>query len=1213
MSNRSLRGATGFSSSTRRHIDVVTNRLPNHRCVGSGLSPFFLLLLIIAVGAITTAEAVRAESTHLTNPNLYHVAIQDVQTIATGTNVERPLTAGTSHTYVTQATAGEVLRIKVDQLGIDVALTVSGPDGQQLSQMDSPNGLWGTEAVSLVAPASGDYQIKVRSTEKFVSPGNYRLTVEKSPTPSHSDALRIEAEQAFVLAQKLRIEGKADSLANAVVNYQKALDTWKTLQDADAQAKALVGLARTSWTLRKKEDAVAYFKQALALRQAMKDAQGEGYVLNDLGRFSLDVGEPNVALDWHSKALAIFHTLNEPQSLAITFNHRGLTHARSGNYEEALQDYGEALRIWTTTNNVARQALVLNNIAGVEDLLGKKTIALEKYRQALSIFQTMEDVSNQSNTLNNIAKVLDDVGEWELSLQTYEQALQLTKGAPRSLLSRKATLLDNIGMLYTALGDWPAALQRFNEALALQEEIGDERGQGYSLGHFGWVYLLLDNPTEAKKYLDRSLKLREKVTDQRGQAISLTLMGMALSATKDLPGALRNFQDALAIWEKVADVQGRTFTLNRIAGVQLSLGNANEAAKNLEEALTLAQKIKLPSAEATARLELAKLNRDKSDLRLSLQQVLPALDLLETIRRRGSSQQLRTSFFATKQDYYDLAIEVLMSLHQQAPLEGFERTAFQISERKRARSLLDTLATTQVPIRGNVKPEVLHRYESARQHWIERLEYQSRLLTRKHTDQQAQEADADVRHATTEYNRILTDIQNTNPHYAALTQPMPIRVEEAQRSLDANTLLLEYALGEKRSYVWAVTPDSVKGFQLESRDQIEAVANRLVQALTARNRQVPNETFPQRTARENQADKDYLEAANALSKIVIEPVASLLGEKKLVIVADGALQYVPFAALPTSVTSLQTTGTKVATPTLATLISNHEIVTLPSASVLVVQRQELANRKPAPFKLAVLADPVFDVQDPRVVEALARANRGRKLPTTNGATGQQSSPPKSASPTTKNDNSTLVSALRDVGLSSDGTLRRLVQSRTEATEITRTTPANESLKALDFRASRATATSGELSKYQYVHFATHGILSLEHPELSGIALSMVDEKGQPQNGYLRLNEIYNLNLPAELVVLSACETGVGKQIRGEGLIALTRGFMYAGAKRVVASLWKVDDSATAELMAQFYKEMFVNKKRPPEALKEAQKHISNQRRWRSPYFWAGFVLQGEWR
>jgi CHAT domain-containing protein len=151
-----------------------------------------------------------------------------------------------------------------------------------------------------------------------------------------------------------------------------------------------------------------------------------------------------------------------------------------------------------------------------------------------------------------------------------------------------------------------------------------------------------------------------------------------------------------------------------------------------------------------------------------------------------------------------------------------------------------------------------------------------------------------------------------------------------------------------------------------------------------------------------------------------------------------------------------------------------------------------------------------------------------------------------------------------------------------------------------------------LSKYRIVHFATHGVLDLEHPELSGIALSMVDEKGRSRDGYLRLNEIYNLNLPAELVVLSACQTGVGKQIKGEGLIALTRGFMYAGARSVVASLWKVDDAATASLMTEFYRQMFTNKLKPAAALRSAQLKISQEKRWQSPYYWAGFFLQGEW-
>ena len=186
-------------------------------------------------------------------------------------------------------------------------------------------------------------------------------------------------------------------------------------------------------------------------------------------------------------------------------------------------------------------------------------------------------------------------------------------------------------------------------------------------------------------------------------------------------------------------------------------------------------------------------------------------------------------------------------------------------------------------------------------------------------------------------------------------------------------------------------------------------------------------------------------------------------------------------------------------------------------------------------------------------------------------------------------------------------------SREEADAIADLVPAKSLLKAIGFQASRTKALSGELSNYRIVHFATHGLLNSEYPELSGLALSLVDENGKAQDGFLRMHEIYNLRLPADLVVLSACQTALGKEIKGEGLVGLTRGFMYAGAERVVASLWQVDDLATAGLMKRFYQGMLKDSLRPAEALRAAQIEMSKQKRWSAPYYWAGFVIQGEWR
>ena len=159
----------------------------------------------------------------------------------------------------------------------------------------------------------------------------------------------------------------------------------------------------------------------------------------------------------------------------------------------------------------------------------------------------------------------------------------------------------------------------------------------------------------------------------------------------------------------------------------------------------------------------------------------------------------------------------------------------------------------------------------------------------------------------------------------------------------------------------------------------------------------------------------------------------------------------------------------------------------------------------------------------------------------------------------------------------------------------------------------AAATSPELGRYRYVHFATHGYIDSERPGLSALVLSLVDKDGRPQDGFLRANEIYNLSLPAELVVLSACQSGLGKEVRGEGLIGLTRGFMYAGTPRVVVSLWNVNDRATSELMARFYTRMLKGGERPAAALRRAQVEMLEGGRWASPYYWAAFTLQGEWR
>jgi CHAT domain-containing protein len=517
--------------------------------------------------------------------------------------------------------------------------------------------------------------------------------------------------------------------------------------------------------------------------------------------------------------------------------------------------------------------------------------------------------------------------------------------------------------------------------------------------------------------------------------------------------------------------------------------------------------------------------------------------------------------------------------------------ALRISEQAHARSLLDMLAEAQVNIRQGVDPALLERERALSQQINAKAERQIQALG-QNAKERAASLNKDISALKDEYQQVQVAIRKASPAYAALTQPQPLGLKEIQAQLDQGTVLLEYSLGEERSYVWAVTQSSLKTYELPGREPIEKAARLVYGLLTARGQSRAGENFEAKRERIAGADLQLRNAITELSQMVLGPISSELGAERLVIVADGALQYVPFAAL--SVARGESAGgprNKLQLTVERPLILDHEIVSLPSASALAIQRQGLRDRKPAPNAVAVIADPVFSASDERL-GVRSKTGAAKRVQ------GEGSA------------NTRIIEHLADQsGLS----IRRLKFTRQEADQILAEAPRGKNLRAVDFRANRAMATGSELSNYRYVHFATHGYLDSERPDLSAIILSLVDEEGKPADGFLRAHEIYNLDLPAELVVLSACETGLGREIKGEGLVGLTRGFMYAGARRVVVSLWNVNDKATAELMARFYQGMLREKKTPAAALRSAQIEMSRQRQWQSPYYWSAFVLQGEWK
>jgi CHAT domain-containing protein len=430
---------------------------------------------------------------------------------------------------------------------------------------------------------------------------------------------------------------------------------------------------------------------------------------------------------------------------------------------------------------------------------------------------------------------------------------------------------------------------------------------------------------------------------------------------------------------------------------------------------------------------------------------------------------------------------------------------------------------------------------------------------------------------------------------------------EKHDTIDGETLLLEYLLGEKSSVLWAITSNSVKLYELPGRAVIEQAARRVSELLTAR---LPrdNESNLEAFRRAARTRSQYPAAATELSQMILGPVADHLGRKRLLIVADGALHFIPFAVLPMPRAGEQTKGRTdgrrdgakrknqpSATRNLQSrnpLIVDHEIVNLPSASVLGILRRRRQTRPIAPKMLALLADPVFEKDDPRFRLEFSLT----PFPPQSDVGNLRGATPNPIIP----------------GM--QGKLTRLRFARQEAKQILDALSQSEraaSLSAFDFAANQDLALSPELGQFRYLHFATHGLLDNERPDLSGIALSLLDRDGREQDGFLRLIEIYNLRLAAELVTLSACETGLGKQVSGEGIVGLTRGFLHAGAARVLVSLWKVDDRASARLMGRIYEGIFREKLSPAAALRKAQLSVRQDPGFNDPFFWAAFVLHGE--
>ncbi|BAY65797.1 TPR repeat-containing protein [Calothrix brevissima NIES-22] len=891
-----------------------------------------------------------------------------------------------------------------------------------------------------------------------------------------------------------------------------------------------------------------------------------------------------------------------------------------GEYPKTLKVYQQALTLRRSMGDKPNEAETLTNIADILNKQGKKQEAINYLNQALEIQRQIKTLPDEADTLDTLGDVYLSLGAYPESLNAHNQALSIWKKIGNH--SSEISTLWDIGYVYRKLQNYPQALNYYQQALSTSRTTGNCYYEALSLERISPTYLDSGDDQQAISFANQALDLswNLEVVEFKSaiKANMLNIRAHVESKQGNYSQALEDSQKARKLAQEIGarEIEGEAYT--RIAEAYAALKQPEKAIQSYQEQLALYAQMGLLPEQAQSLYNIAKLQSQNKQLLEALSVIDQAIEKIENIRKEVVSEDLKTSFFATVQDYYQLKINILMELHKQDPSKGYNAQAIETSDRSRARGLVELLTEAHANIRKGANPELLAE-ENHLQGLIdakEKLRFE--IVNSNKIQDPNYKANAD--NLQTEINQLLTQqkeleikIRQSSPKYANLKYPQPLTLPQIQQQLDKDTLLLQYSLGDERSFLWVVSPDSIDTYELPKKQEIEKSAINLFCLISNYSSKPPSATNKEnpcagiKTLRIDLATKE-------LSQLILSPVKDKLGTKRLVVVADGALQYIPFAALadlnsppisapqqpkekPTDISCSQRGGIIPCSSTspqnfnYQPLLVNHEIVSLPSASAIAIQRQENTTRKAAPKALAILADPVYSPNDTRVTNA------------------QSKQPQKQNSLDLELERSALK---RSADSFNYQTWPRLLSTRTEAQTIFKLVPDSTGMELLDFAANYKAATSS-LNQFRILHFATHGFVNDANPELSGIVLSLVDQQGKDIRGYLRLADLFNLDYPADLIVLSACETGLGKEIQGEGLVGLTRGLMYAGAERLVVSLWQVSDEGTAEFMQEFYKQMWQQGKPANQALRAAQLKMWQQEKWRNPNYWAAFTFLGEWR
>jgi CHAT domain-containing protein/tetratricopeptide (TPR) repeat protein len=986
----------------------------------------------------------------------------------------------------------------------------------------------------------------------------------------------------FQKAEKAFSQSKYEE---AVENYKLAIADFEQQKDKQDLAIGYRNLGRSYRSLGRFDEALELLNKALKMHQEMNDRGEAGTDLTFIAIAHQRKGDYDKSRELSEKALTIHTELQNREQMARTLENFANIYYRKAEYDKSIDYFLQSLVISKEIGNKDLMLIALTNLSPVYWVKRDFDKAIEISMQAEQIAEELGDEEFIGIILGNRAIIYGDRGDYLKELQIKERCLAIFQKTGN--LQHLANVYQNIGGLQINSGNYGKAQEAFQKSLDLAEKINDKPLIGVVLTNMAELHLQMGRFDIALDNAQKSLKVMREVGEQRSAADALEMVGMIHAATGNYNAALKSFKEVFRIGEEIKDEAKIASGQYQIGVIYAKLGDYDQALANYTKALSLfeAAEIKpqmgksymmIGSAEFSKK-EFAKadeafsksiallketgtqdvlwraiynkglLNREQGNVAEAANSMKEAVEVLDRVRAEVFLPEQKWMFLEDRLDVYEDLVRLLINSQNIAE-------AFDYAQKSKARAFLDLLSEAHIDPQQNLSNE---NYEEKKGLQAEMMNLNQSIKEEYENEKLDQSAIGKLQKERNrlddQYLNLMVKIRQENPRYAALQYPEPLKLADAQKFIDKESVLMEYFVGKKGSFCFVITADDSKAFSLPNEKNLNEQIKVITEAI-----QKPDSVWETTSGMYRQ----YATTARLLYKKLLEPAGISLQKKRIIIAPDGMLGYLPFESLLASGSDFK----QIDFSRLSYVGLKYEIQYVPSISVLAaIEHNRTANIEDRRKALIAFADPLSQPGLSKNISGFDRSIRDGSTP-----------------------------------------LEQLPYAKAEVEEISKLYPKASTTLLIGKDATEENAKQLDLQDYRVLHFASHGLIDEDHPQFSSLILNA----GGDEDGYLTMREVFDLKLNADLVVLSACKSGLGQRIRGEGVTGLSRSFFGAGASSVLVSLWNVSDRSTADFMTSFYGEMQTGKLNEAAALKAARRKMILSKKYSHPYYWSPFILIG---